>query len=595
MVTTVFEIPSNKNSQKHYIAAYFLSLKHVFTLLIFCVLFPSSALADTLTASVDRNQLRAGETFELRLKYAGQTTSDPDLSPLEKEFEVLSTHQQNQFSFMNGSSTSYTEWRIQLLPKKSGTLTIPSLTFKGVSSKAITLQVTDRPTSSLKNQPVYVETELDKSTVYVQEQLLLTLRILATTNLQGISSEDLVIENASMNKVAENQFQKQINGVNHLVIELKYAVFPNTSGQLTIPALRFNIVLPDRRDPYSSSFFSRGGKRIFLHSEEQKVTVKPRPANYGTGEWLPSKNVSLSERWSRPLDGLVAGEPITRTISFTAQGSTSAQLPPLEIKASNGFKVYPDQPQLNDEVDSNGVTATRLESIAIVPSRGGQLNLPPITVKWWDTTTNQVRETTLDGTTLTVKPAANASSLPTISTPVTQDSVAAPREDSATAIPTEIKSEPSMLLWLLVISNIVLFVALVTLFVLWRKSKRAESPALLQTTESEQKESELFKQLKQAANKQDYQGFRETLLTWASSHWQQPFVTLDQVATLANHSPTNSPSLKLQLQALDSALYGSGDTVEIDLPRLVDELKQLKSQSDQKNQGKDNHLKPLYG
>ena len=75
----------------------------------------------------------------------------------------------------------------------------------------------------------------------------------------------------------------------------------------------------------------------------------------------------------------------------------------------------------------------------------------------------------------------------------------------------------------------------------------------------------------------------------------QPFVTLDQVATLANHSPTNSPSLKLQLQALDSALYGSGDTVEIDLPRLVDELKQLKSQSDQKNQGKYNHLNPLYG
>ncbi len=592
MVSTVSETTSNMNNQNYNITAYFLSLKHVFTLLILCVLLSDLALADSLTASVDRNQLGSGETFELRLKYAGQTTSDPDLSPLEKEFEVLSTHQQNQFSFMSGSSTSYTEWRIQLLPKKSGTLTIPSLTFKGVSSKAITLQVTDRPTSSLKNQPVYVETELDKSTVYVQEQLLLTLRILATTNLQGISSEDLVIENASMTKVAENQFQKQINGVNHLVIELKYAVFPNTSGQLTIPALRFNIVLPDRRDPYSSSFFSRGGKRIFLHSEEQKVTVKPRPASFGAGEWLPSKNVSLSERWSRPLDELVAGEPITRTISFTAQGSTSAQLPPLEIKASNGFKVYPDQPQLNDEVDSNGVTATRIESIAIVPSRGGQLELPPITVKWWDTTTNQVRETTLDGTTLTVKPAANAPSVPTISPPVIQDNLVAPLEESATAITADIKNESSMLLWLLVISNIVMFVALITLFVLWRKSKSAQLPALLQTTKSEQRESELFKQLKQAANKHDYQGFREALLAWASSHWQQRFVTLDQIVALTDHSTANSFPLKLQLQSLDSALYGSGETVAIDLPGLVDELKQLKNQG---AQSKENHLKPLYG
>jgi len=602
MVTTVFEtineaLDRKKNTQ-HEMKGHFLSFQavlSVLTAMFFSMLLSNTALADSLTASVDRNQLGSGETFELRLKYDSQTTSDPDLSPLEKEFEVLSKHQQNQYSFMNGTSVSYTEWRIQLLPKKSGKLTIPSLKFKGVSSKAIALQVTDRPINGLKNQPVYVEAELDKNSLYVQEQLLLTLRVLSTTNLQGISSEDLVVENAEMTKVAENQFQKQINGVNHLVIELKYAIFPNTSGQLTIPALRFNVVLPERRDPYSSSFFSRGGKRIFLYSEEQKVTVKPRPTNYGTGEWLPSKGVSLTERWSRPLDELIAGEPITRTISFTAKGSTSAQLPPIEIKAGNGFKTYPDQPQLNDEVDSNGVTATRMESIAIVPSRGGQLTLPPITVKWWDTTTNQVRETTLGGTTLTVKPAANATSLPATLTPTIQSSSAVPMEDSATTITTEIKGESSKLLWLLVISNIVLFVALITLFILWRKSKNTQSPVPLQKTEFEQKESELFKQLKQAANKQDYQGFREALLAWASSHWQQTFVTLDQVATLTKHSPTNSPLLKLQLQALDSALYGSGETAAVDLPGLVDELKQLKNQSNQNTKSKENHLKPLYG
>lgn len=593
MVITVFKTTSNMNSHKHNITAYFLSLKHVFTLLVFCVLFSNSAHADSLTASVDRNQLGSGETFELRLKYGGQTTSDPDLSSLEKEFEVLSKHQQNQYSFMNGTSISYTEWRIQLLPKKSGKLTVPSLKFKGVSSKAITLQVTDRPTNSLKNQPVYVETELDKNTVFVQEQLLLTLRILATTNLQGISSDDLVVENAPMTKVAENQFQKHINGVNHLVIELKYALFPTTSGKLTIPALRFNIVLPDRRDPYSSSFFSRGGKRIFLYSEEQKVTIKPRPTNYGTGEWLPSKDVGLAERWSRPLDELVAGEPITRTISFTAQGSTSAQLPPLEIKASDGFKVYPDQPQLNDEVDSNGVKATRMESIAIVPSRGGQLRLPPITVKWWDTTTNQVRETTLDGTTLSVKSAANTTSLPTLSTPPTQDNLTAPIEDSATAITTEIKREPSMLLWLLVISNIILLGTLTILFMLWRKTKRLQSPVQSQETDSEQKESVLFKQLKQTAKKQNHKEFRKALLTWASAYWGQSFVTLDQISIL-----TSSPSLKAQLGTLDSALYGSGngtnDATLVDLNALIDELKLTKDQNDKKAQGNGNHLKPLY-
>ena len=567
--------------------------------LVFCLLFSNSTLAATLTASVDRNQLGSGETFELRLKYDGQTTSDPDLSPLEKDFEVLSKHQQNQFSFMNGTSVSYTEWRIQLLPKKSGKLTIPPLNSKGASSKSISLQITDRPISNLKNQPVYVETELDKNTLFVQEQLLLTLRVLSTTNLQGISSEDLIIDNASMKAVAENQFQKQINGVNHLVIELKYAIFPNTSGQLTIPALRFNVVLPDRRDPFASSFFSRGGKRIFLYSEEQEITVKPRPVNYGTEEWLPSRGVGLTERWSRPLDELVAGEPITRTITFTAQGSTAAQLPPLDIKAGNGFKIYPDQPQLNDEVDDKGVTAKRIESVAIVPSRGGKLTLPPITVKWWDTTTNKVKETTLDGTTLTVKPAANTTNIPA-ALPI-QNNPDRITDTPATDITSDRNNMANMgttdnpiLLWLLAASNIVLLGALIILFVLWRRSKRfsqsASQPDLQQITEQKQKESVLFKQLKQSAKKQDHPMFRESLLNWARAYWQRSFVTLDKIALLAN-----SPSLKAQFDCLDSVLYGSTNNISVDLMAIINELSALKDKNSKDASKAGNHLKPLYG
>ncbi|MEH6468540.1 MAG: BatD family protein, partial [Porticoccus sp.] len=106
------------------------------------------ALADTLTASVDRSQLGKGETLELLVQYDGQTTSDPDFTPLNDDFEVLSQQQKNKFSIMNGNSTSYTEWRLQLLPRKTGKLQIPSLSFKGVDSKAIMLKVEDRPQTS---------------------------------------------------------------------------------------------------------------------------------------------------------------------------------------------------------------------------------------------------------------------------------------------------------------------------------------------------------------------------------------------------------------------------------------------------------------
>ena len=545
-------------------------------------------LAAALTASVDRNQLGSGETLELRIKYDGQTTSDPDFSPLKKDFEILSKNQQNQFSFINGSSVSYTEWRIQLLPKQPGKLTIPSLQFKGEKSDQIILQVTDKPSTNTGNQPVFIETELNKKAVYVQEQLLLTLRILTTTNLQGISSEDLTVQNASFTKVAENQFQKHINGVNHLVIELKYAVFPNSSGELTIPSLRFNITLPDRRDPFSGSFFSRGGKRVFLYSDEQKVTVKPRPASYGPEEWLPSQGISLSERWSRSVNELVAGEPITRTIQINAQGLTSAQLPPLAIDAGNGFKVYPDQPQLDDEVTDMGVRSTRIESVAIVPSRGGEISLPPITVKWWDTASNQIRETKLSGTTLTVKPAANSPALSLDPQQVPVVSKENPSADSVKVKLAEAKPSSNLLLWLLGISNLILLGLVIFLLILWRKTRHQQSPDGLPEA-IEQKESTTFKQLKQCAKNNNHRLFRETLISWANLHWQQPIHTLDEIAEMAA-----IPSLKVQLEALNQALYHSGNTDNIDLNSLYDELKALRVQSKEKATNKGNHLKPLY-
>jgi len=590
MVITVLKIKDKKHGMRTYPSAY-QGLFITILLLALLSLTSMSTLAASLTTSVDHNQLGSGETLELRVKYDGQTTSDPDFSPLENDFEILSKHQQNQFSFINGSSVSYTEWRIQLLPKKPGNLTIPSLQFKGEKSAPITLQVTnkkstDNPSTNTGNEPVFIETELNKKVVYVQEQLLLTLRILATTNLQGISSEDLIIQNASLTKVAENQFQKQINGVNHLVIELKYAVFPNTSGDLTIPALRFNITLPNRRDQFSGSFFSRGGKRIFLYSDEQKVTVKPKPASYGSEEWLPSQGISLSERWSRSVNELVAGEPITRTIQINAQGLTSAQLPPLAIDAGDGFKIYPDQPQLNDEVTDSGVRSTRIESVAVVPSKGGEMILPPISVKWWDTTSNQIRETKLSGTTLSVKPAVNSPELLSVSQPV----AVAPEENQGAAA-AEAKPSSKLLLWLLGISNLVLFGLVIFLLVLWRKARHKQLPPSSNeiAEPTEQKESAVFKQLKQCAKNNDYRHFRETLISWANLYWQQPLHTLDEISEIAA-----IPSLKVQLEALDQALYRSGNTDDINLNTLCDELQARRKQSKEKAASKENHLKPLY-
>ncbi|MFT7300580.1 MAG: hypothetical protein ACI89Z_001038 [Porticoccus sp.] len=548
----------------------------------FFLLTSTMVHADVLTATVDRTQLGKGETLALLVTFDGQTTSEPDFTPLNDDFDVLSQSQKSQFSMINGSSTSFTEWHLELLPRRMGELVIPSLSFKGVASNPISLQIEDQPqtSTSTSNQHIFVETELDKSSAYVQEQLLLTLRLISSTNFQSISSEELMVKNTFVMKVSENQYQKRINGINHLIIELKYALFPETSGELTIPAVRFNTVIPDRRDPYSNSFFSRGGKRILLLSDEEKVTINPRPSTYGSAEWLPTTAVSLSERWSRPLDELIAGEPITRTIHLSAQGLTKTQLPPLKINAGDGFKVYPDQPQLNNEVSPNGVIGTRSESIVIVPSRSGSISLPAIRVQWWDTATNQLRETVLEGQTLSITPAEN-----TIST---TDPVAETPSTSEVTVETKLRS--NLVFWLLLISNLLLLGAVIILLILWqaaRKNIRAEVTS--HQKHPELKETTLFNKLKQQAKNSDLRTFREAVLVWGGVLWDCPIVTLDDLSLVAN-----DPLLTGELLALDRALYSPDTSAEIDFEPLLDRLKIIRKRPKLEKSSKGNHLQPLY-
>lgn len=539
--------------------------------------------ADNLTATVDRTELSRGETLELQVRYDGQTTSDPDFSVLETDFEILGQHQQNQFSILNGSTESYTQWTLQLLPKNTGSVAIPSLHFKGVASDPIVLQVEPRTTSNSTSKPVFIETELSTSSVYVQEQVLLTLRLNTSVPLQGLSSEELMIKDVELLKVSENQYQRRANGKLYQVVELKYALFPEASGELLVPPVRFKAMIPDRRDPFSGSLFGSRGKPVFLLSDEQRIDVKPRPSSYGNGDWLPTRGLSLSERWSRPLDELVAGEPVTRTIHMTAQGLMDNQLPPLTMVAGDGYRVYPDQPQLENTVDSDGVMGSRVESIAIVPSREGKITLPPVVVQWWDTNRKQMRETVLEGHTLNVKPAQG------IAAPPAQDTAPTISTSTGTAPPSAAtsNSQVSVLVWVLLTLNLLLLIAVVVLFLLWRSNREPSQETNASGVEA--REPALFKALCQRAKDGTLHPFREALLLWASAYWQRSLLTLTEIADAANQKQITD-----SLEKLDRSLYSPDLADKVDLDQLCEQLKTLRKAKPHKPP-KGSGLEPLYG
>ncbi len=387
-----------------------LNLRRLLIILTLCLatMVASDSYA-ALTAKVDRTVLDSNETLRAELRYDGQVfTGEPDFGPLTKDFEVLSNSRQQNYSNVNGKTESYTAWTLELRPKRAGILLIPSLTFKKEVSNAIELRVRAAPSNSSANpgtQPIYTETTVDANTPYVGQQIILTHRLYTSVQLRDFALSELAIDKAVLHRLGDTQYQKVINGRNYLVLEVKYAIFPQSEGPLIIPSLRFGAYEVNNRSQFG--VFNNRGNQIVRDTEPKSLVVAARPPQASIDGWMPSTSVTMEQRWSGDIDSVTVGEPVTRTITIRAEGLSAAQITPLQEPQGNNYRGYPDQPQLDEIVTTNGLTATRIESLALVPNNSGEITLPPVELIWWDTNSNKRRVASLPSITLQVSPSEN--------------------------------------------------------------------------------------------------------------------------------------------------------------------------------------------
>jgi len=59
----------------------------------------------TISASLDTDEIAPGESVQLTLVHDGRTKDDPDLSPLDKDFDVLGRQSSSSMQIVNGSAS----------------------------------------------------------------------------------------------------------------------------------------------------------------------------------------------------------------------------------------------------------------------------------------------------------------------------------------------------------------------------------------------------------------------------------------------------------------------------------------------------------
>lgn len=529
-------------------------------MLLLCIAVNTAATAATITATVDRHVIQANESLNLKFSSDSAVDADPDFSPLKKDFTIINRTQSSEIQIINGRMNRQITWDLMLMPKHTGSLNIPPIAFGNDKSNPISLKVAQDTSGSAtkSDELIYMEASVDRDEVYVQSQLIYTLRIYQAMRLRQATLSDLKIndDDAIVETLADkNKYEKYINGRRYQVFEKQYAIFPQNVGELVIEPATLNT-------QYIAQPRILRNKRVY--SKRLSIKVKPKPAaasKANTNYWLPARNVTLKEQWSDDTDNVKVGDPITRTLTLKAVGLLSSQLPKLNHKdARSDIKQYSDQPDLKNHTSAEGFVGSREEKIAYIPSKPGKFKLPAIEVSWWDVKNEHLETARVPEKVINVMPAAAAGASggargrEAATSPRQPVSNSGGPEADVPITTAKVAGLPTPVWFWISVGLMALWLATIALW--YYRSRRDNNKASARPAPAVTNSASL-KDVKAACKTNDPQQVKDALIQWAHIQWpDDPPNSVGHLAKKVNGRFAD------ELERLNTVLYKPGGTAQ---------------------------------
>lgn len=224
--------------------------------------------------------------------------------------------------------------------------------------------------------PPKLQWRIETRDPYLQQPVVLHLDVisgdnLSTANLEFSASDDLLIKRFK----GPDTSTRDRNGQREIVNSFVLTIVPLRAGNLEVPAIT---VTGDQ--------VAGGLTQRYTASTERPIRLQVRPSMTSVRPWLPLKSLTLSSRLDRE-GALEPGQPVTLTLEMTASGATAIQLPSLESQLNGpGLRVYREQTLSDTQLspDARTLTATRTEYYTLVPQGGGRVEIPAMSIAWWN-------------------------------------------------------------------------------------------------------------------------------------------------------------------------------------------------------------------
>lgn len=545
-------------------------------ILMTLLLISQQILATTIQVETDRNPVNLNESFKITFTANETPDDDPDFRSLEQNFSILNQSSGSSSSWINGKSTKILQWSLTVMAKHAGNLMIPAVKFGHDASSALQISVTEAVNNkaSTNDEDIFLEVEATSKNIYIQSQVLYTLRLYTRVDLSQARLDEPELADAVIERLGDDsRFNTQVNGLDYSVTERKYAIFPQKSGKLTIKPLTLTAeIISNNRPNFNGFFNSQATKTKRIESKAISLDVKPAPASFTGKHWLSAQQLVFKQEWSGDIKQLKIGEPLTRTLTLLAKGATVSQLPELNTAISNDqLKAYPDQPVLQEQKKTDGVIAFREEKIALILSQAGDYQLPAIQIPWFNTENQKMEMAEIPETTLT----AFAGAQPLVNTP----QITSVNSQAITTTPT-INTVPETNFWMW-LSLCLATTWLITVIVFLKA--RTKSEQLIKDVDVNTDISDAIKALKKACTQNDATAAKNALIAWGNLTFNQ--------STLGGIADFCDARLRDELLNLNHSLYGQASS-EWQGKKLFQAFTENKARQ-KKLLDRDNSLEPL--
>ena len=360
-----------------------------------------------------------GESTELILTSDTPLSVPENLKDLSQNFMIAGQQQRQSSSFINGVGSTTYELAFFLFPLRQGELNIPSLKIGQEQTHPLTLKVVNKKQNTEVGKdlpPLELSASVSNTNPYIGQTIFYTLTLI---DGQGVVGGEIIpskIEGVKLSQIGQdnvNSILKDGKRVNEIV--RTYTLVADRTGNIEIPPALFNgeasYQAPRTTNKHKffgiadaemlfGSFFNTT-RPVSFTSNSVIISVQPKPANI-SGWWLPSSKVELYANYQIP-NIVQVGDTLSLNFTLTAQDVNANDMPIPRLMDSADFRIYPQPEERTTTIVDGHLQGKVNVSFMLIPLKVGQMEIPSISVGWFNTQTKQSEKASVPARPITVE------------------------------------------------------------------------------------------------------------------------------------------------------------------------------------------------